>query len=269
MTTAQKIIKYLAIAFAVFLAVSIIGGILGGVALLGGIVDGDTTTDDLKTYEIDPLADIVCLDIEIGAADFAIKEADTFLVESNLKNLTVEESNGTLTIKEKTKFGRYNDTKLTLYIPKDKGFRKADIETGAGRFTADSLIANELTLELGAGEVYLNKLGAASSAHIAGGAGKLTIANGTLCNLELEMGVGQLNLTADLYGKNELDLGVGESNITLIGPEENYSVDIEKGLGGITVNGKSVSDYGRVGNGQGLVEINGGIGAIHLNFKKY
>lgn len=267
MTTMQKVIKYAALAFALVLALSIIGGIVSGVALLGGFIDGNATTDDLKTYEIDPSANIVSLDIEIGAADFAIKEADAFLVESNLKNLTIEQKNGTLTIKEKTKFGRYNGATLTLYIPMDKRLQKADIETGAGRFTADSLIVNELTLELGAGEVYLKKISADSSSHIAGGAGKLTIADGTLCNLELEMGVGQLNLTATLYGNNELDLGVGETNITLIGPEENYSVDIEKGLGGITVDGKSVSSYGKSGNGQSRVDIDGGIGAIHLNFK--
>ena len=42
MTTAQKIIKYCAIAFAVFLIVSIIGGIVGAVAA-GTLVgrDGD------------------------------------------------------------------------------------------------------------------------------------------------------------------------------------------------------------------------------------
>lgn len=269
MTTLQKVIKYAALAFALFLALSIIGGIVSGVALIGGIVDSDATTDDLKTYEITPSTEILFLDVEIGAADFAIKEADAFLVESNLKNLTVEQKNGTLTVKEKTKFGRYNDATLTLYIPKDKGFKTADIVTGAGRFTADALIANELTLMLGAGEVYLKELGATSSAHIVGGAGKLTVAGGTLTNLELEMGVGQLNLTATLYGNNELDLGVGETNITLIGPKENYSVDIEKGLGGITVDGKSVSDYGCTGNGQGFIDIDGGIGAIHLNFKEY
>ena len=48
MTTMQKVIKYAALAFALFLALSIIGGIVGGVALLGGFIDSDTTTDDLK-----------------------------------------------------------------------------------------------------------------------------------------------------------------------------------------------------------------------------
>lgn len=267
MTTSQKVIKYLAMAFAILLMVSIISGIVSAVGLFGGFLTGDATTDELKTYEITPSTEILFLDVEIGAADLAIKEADTFRVESNLKNLTVKEKNGTLTIKEKTSLGRYNGAELTLYLPVNTEFKKAKITTGAGRFTADSLIAGDLTLELGAGEVYIDRI-FASSADIDGGAGKLTIAHGSLTNLDLDMGVGQLNLTAELYGGGELDLGVGESNITLLGPEENYSVDIEKGLGCITVDGKSVSSYGKSGNGRSFIDISGGIGAIHLNFKE-
>ena len=46
MTTAQKIIKYCAIAFAVFLIVSIIGGIVGAVASVPLLVsDGDLRGD--------------------------------------------------------------------------------------------------------------------------------------------------------------------------------------------------------------------------------
>ena len=41
MTTAQKVIKYLAIAFAIFLTVSIIGGILSAVGFLGGLLSDD------------------------------------------------------------------------------------------------------------------------------------------------------------------------------------------------------------------------------------
>jgi len=265
MTTVQKVIKYAALAFALFLALSIIGGIVSGVALIGGIVDSDATTDDLKTYEINPSTEILFLDVEIGAADFIIKESDSYCVKSNLKNLTVEEKNGTLTIKEKTSFGRYDGAALTLYLPLHR-FEKAEIKTGAGRFKADSLNAYKLDLELGAGEVYIDRI-SVTSANIEGGAGNLTVAFGTIGNLDLDMGIGELNLNVELYGNNELDLGVGKANITLRGKQENYTVDIEKGLGSVTVNGENVSEYHCYGNGQGRVDIDGGIGAIHLNFK--
>ena len=103
-------------------------------------------------------------------------------------------------------------------------------------------------------------------ADIEGGAGRITVSGGAMEDLELEMGVGQLNLTSALTGNCKLDLGVGESNITLIGSKEDYKLDLEKGIGSITVDGTSVSDYGSSGNGANRVDISGGIGAIHVRF---
>ena len=65
-----------------------------------------------------------------------------------------------------------------------------------------------------------------------------------------------------------MDLGVGESNITLIGSKEDYKLDLEKGLGNISVDGANVSDYGSSGNGTNKVEINGGVGSINVEFKE-
>ena len=269
MTTAQKIIKYLAIAFAIMLIVSIVGGIASALGAIGGFFIGGAATGELKTYEIDSTTTITELDIEVGAADLVIKQGDAYSVKSNLKNLSVEENNGVLSVKEKTIFaGKYNGATVTIYLPANY-FERIEINTGAGRLQADSLNAYKLDLELGAGEVYIDRVSIGSSASIEGGTGKLTVAFGTICNLDLDMGVGQLNLAAELYGNNELNLGVGEANITLQNYEMNiYTIDIEKGIGSITVNGEHVSDYDCSGNGQSHVQINGGIGAINLNFKE-
>ena len=52
MTSTQKIIKYCAIAFALFLAVSIIGGIVSAVASLSFISGGKHDVGDMNTYAI-------------------------------------------------------------------------------------------------------------------------------------------------------------------------------------------------------------------------
>lgn len=267
MTTVQKVMKYLAMAFAIFLTVSIIGGALGAVGLFGGLFDGDAVLEDVKTYTVS--GNITELDIKINAADFTMKQADSFSVESNLKHLTVKESNGILTIEENKKSGAsYTGATLILYIPAETVFETVEITTGAGRLTVDTLSADVVKLELGAGEVSIQSLIASSKADIDGGAGKITISDGLLYNLDLDMGVGQLNLTAAILGNSELDLGVGESNLTFIGNEEAYAIDIEKGLGSITVDGKTVSDFGSSGNGQNRIDIDGGVGAINLVFKE-
>ena len=265
MTALQKVIKYLAVAFAIFLTVSIIGGILSAVGLLGGLFSSDTAIEDTKTYSVG--AGIRILDVEINAADLSIKEGESFSVESNLKNLKVEEKGGLLTIRETRKFaGTYTGAVLTIYVPAGTVFDHVNLTTGAGRVTADRLTSDTLDFELGAGDVAITSLVAISSANIEGGAGRITISDGALEDLDLEMGVGQLNLTAALTGDCQLDLGVGESNITLIGDKDDYKLDLEKGIGSISVDGKNVSDYGNSGNGKNTVEINGGIGSIHIRF---
>ena len=268
MTPFQKIVKYTALALAIFLAISIIGGILSVVGLLSGFFGDDIVSEDVKTYTVS--SEIQSLDVSIYVADFTIKQGESFSVESNLKHLTVEDKNGVLTVNEKKGFGSsYNGAILTVYIPEDTVFEKVNISTGAGRLTVDSLSASTMKFDLGAGEVTIDTLVATSNADIDGGAGKITVSGGILHNLDLDMGVGQLNLTSALTGESSFDLGVGQSNITVIGNKENYELDIEKGIGNITVNGTSVSDVKVQGNGGNELEINGGIGDINLKFKEF
>ena len=267
MTTLQKVIKYLAIAFAIFLTVSIIGGILSAVGLFGGLFSSDAVLEEVKTYSV--AADIHNLDIEINAADLYIKEGDAFSVESNLKHLKVEENGGLLTIQETKKFtGTYNGAVLTVYVPAGTVFDNVNLTTGAGRLTIGNLSSGTLDFELGAGDVSIDSLVATKSADIEGGAGRITITNGALKDLDLDMGVGQLNLTSALTGESDFDLGVGESNITVIGNKDDYKLDIEKGIGNITVDGEGVSNIKGQGNGNNSIEVNGGIGAINLKFKE-
>ena len=272
MTTVQKVIKYLAIAFAVFLTVSIIGGILGAVGLFGGLFFAeDDFTEDMQTYSVSE--DVKSLAIEIKVANVYIKEGETFSVESNLKNLKTDEKNGCLNIKDTTEikgriFGSntYEDAVLTIYVPDGTVFEKVDLITGAGRLTVDELSAAKLDFKLGAGEVIIEELNAESTAKIEGGAGKITISGGAINNLDFEMGVGQFDLTSALTGNCELNSGVGETNINLIGDRNDYKLELEKGLGNISVDGKDVSDYGSSGHGNNKIEIHGGIGSINVEF---
>ena len=225
----------------------------------------DVVLDEAKTYEI--TSEIHSLDIRISAADFKIQHGVEISVESNLKYLSVSEKDGVLTIVDEEKNYNDSDAMLTLYLPNGTVFDEVDITTGAAKMTVDTLSANSLELKLGAGDVRIESLNASSDADIEGGVGQITIAGGTLNDLTLEMGMGELNLTAAVLGDSDLKFGVGESNVTLIGSKDDYKVDIEKGFGSITVDGKTVTDYGSSGNGQNHIEIEGGVGAVNLKYQ--
>ena len=234
---------------------------------LAGCSKQNAVLNEGKSYQITSV--IKSLDIELNAADFKIERGEEFLIESNLKFLSVSENNGVLKVVDTARGNsRYTGAKLTLYIPNDTVFENVEISTGAAKLTAVGLSANYLQLKLGAGDVSFETLNAYSEVEIEGGAGKITVLNGELHDFTLEMGVGELELTASIIGNSELEFGVGEANLTLIGSESDYKVDIDKGLGSITVDGKNVTNFVGSASGRNSLEIEGGVGAINLKFKK-
>ncbi len=266
MSMQQKIIKYIALALAIGLAVSIIGGIFGVIGLFGGFFGNDAVTEEMMFYGVS--TDICSLDIEINAADITIKEGDTFSVESNLKHLRVKEKACCLNIVQTEKLiGSHDGAVLIITVPAGT-VDSIHLKTGAGNFTAENLTAETINFEFGAGEVSIGTLTATESAIIEGGAGRITISGGEMHDLDMDMGVGELNLTAALTGDCEMNLGIGESNIALLGDQDSYTLEIEKGIGAISVDGKKANDYGSFGNGANEIEIHGGIGAINITFKE-
>ena len=266
MTPFQKAVKYIAIALAVALIAAILGGILSVVGVIGLIDNADGVAEEVKTYPVSKT--VRELRLQISAADLSVEVGEHFSVESNLKNLTVSEINGVLTVREKdTLFKNYSGAVLKLTVPENFVFASAKVETGAGRVRIDALSAEVLELELGAGEVTIGQLYATHSAELEGGAGKITIGGGSLHNLQLDMGVGQMNLTSALSGSSELNLGVGETNLQLIGTQADYTVLVEKGIGNATVAGVEIGNEDRHGTGENRVEITGGVGAIRVDFQ--
>lgn len=264
MTSEQKLIKYGAIALAVLLIAGIIGTIISIVGIFTGV--GDSAVGENKSYTVE--GEINSLSVVVGAADFKIVESEAFLVESNLKRLEVEVKGNTLTVCDKTRNkANYNNAQLTIYVPKDIILADVDITTGAGKFTAGKLAAASLSLELGAGQAVIDNLTVTNHANIEGGAGEISILGGSIRNLDLEMGVGALNLSSELLGESELDLGVGEVNITLLGGRDSYTVELNKALGDLRLDGESISSSRVIGNGANFVEINGGIGRIDISFE--
>ena len=266
MTTFQKIVKYAAIAFAVVLIIGIVGFIVAVIGNFAFGIFGDAVLDENKTYTVS--GEISNVRIKINAADFYIKEGESFSVESNLKYLEVEESGDTLRmIETKKRSARdYDEAVFIFTVPKDFVFENADITTGAGMVTIGKLSAKNLELELGAGAVVIEELNATTEADISGGAGEVTVKSGILNNLEFDMGVGELNLKAKITGDSDIDLGVGEANLRFIGSDGDYRLDIEKAIGSIMVDGENISKNTVIGSGENRVDISGGVGTINIAF---
>ena len=268
MTGAQKAIKYCAIAFAIFLIVSILGGIISAVSGLSALLSGESAVGEMKTYTV--TAPVEKLIIDIGAARLTIQTGDGFRLESNHKYLEAEQDGTSLTIRDDTP-GFLKDpegVRVTLTIPAETEFALAEIRVGAGALNVDTLAARQLRLDLGAGEVRIRSLSASSKAVINGGAGETTIEGGHLADLDFDMGVGEVNMTSRLTGSGKIDYGVGDLNLTLIGSGEDYRIRLDKGLGDARLEGKKMESGTLYGDGENAVEIDGGVGGLNIRFGK-
>ena len=262
MSAWQRGIKYAALALAALLCLTILGGILQGLAsLFGGQKE---PVGEMKSYDM--TQEIHSLDIDLSAAELTIRSGDRFEVESNLTSLSVVNQDGRVKIEEKSRWttGK-NRAQVTVTIPRDTVFDRAKLSTGAGLVHIEDLEAKDLDLDLGAGKVEISRLCATERADIDGGVGSLTVSSGTLHDLDLDMGVGKLELTAKLTGQSKLDMGVGAAELTFIG-QENYRILVDKGIGSINMAGNDLADGAVFGTGDTLVQVDGGVGSIRIRF---
>lgn len=271
MSTFQKVIKYLALAFALFLVVSIFTGIFSAVYSLGNVFDGnqDASITEMSEKELDA-KDTKALMIDLGAAGLEIKTGEQLKAETNNSDITIKQDGDVLQIKEKSHnwFQTSNRSKVVVYIPKDMEFDKVGINSGAGEITVESLITEVLDLDLGAGEVNIDYLEVKKAADMDGGAGETTIRSGSLCNLELDMGVGATKVSTRLSGDCDLDLGIGELALTILGDKADYTIEVNKGVGEYTIDGEKIHDNEKIGNGTNYLQLDGGIGEVKVEFQK-
>ena len=180
MTTTQKIIKYFALGFAACLIITIISAILsGGYALLNafGLIhtNKNIITEDLKVIST-KVDEVSTIKIDLAFTNLYIKVGDNFKVETNNPQITFEEKNGSVKIKEKNRNWLNNNSKasnLIIYIPEDMiALDETNIETGAGKINIEKLNTQSLYLELGAGDVHIENVIATGETKIDGGARK-------------------------------------------------------------------------------------------------
>lgn len=281
MTFWQKVIKYLAIALAIFLIVNIIGAILSIIGIIGGIAFFTNTITDVKEeivqespeYLKQPeviadninIEDIVKFEIEVKYSNLEIKKGD-FKVESNDTNVKCTQKGNELIVKETGNNWLRNKegNKVIIYIPENKEFNEIEIDTGAGNIEIESLNTKDLSFSIGAGKVEINNLKVTNEAEIDGGAGKVDILSGEICNLNLDMGIGEFNICTKLLGNNDIEQGMGKLTIKLTDSQENYTIRTRKGMGSITIDGKEAQNNSIYGNGQNILNIEGGMGAIEI-----
>lgn len=279
MNSAQKVIKILAIVFAIFLIVNIFSAVIFGVRIFSEIIysNKQATNNSNSEYKIEEIEKLETLrenakiKIDLSMTNLEIKQADVFQIEKrNISSqLKCKVTGNTLEIKENnTKWFNHIDEKATIivYIPKHMTLQTLDVSMGVGVAEIQGIRTNKLDIDSGAGKMTLINV-TSKKTNIDGGAGNLIIDDSILEDLSLDCGVGVTEIKADIVGNSKISCGVGKTKLILTQSKENYTIQTETGLGSMMLNGEKCSDDGNYGSGDNMIKIDGGVGSVEITTK--
>ncbi len=281
MSEGQKVIKYIAIAFGVFLSVNIISWIAFGIITLLGVVGFTTnfnttmvTTQEIISFEneLQNIESIKNLDVKIGVSNFIIKIGEkTDVKATNVPGDFTAKLNGdTLEIKTdeiKIWNSGANHSEIILYVPESFKFENVKIKTGVSSTYIEKLDANNMELEFGVGKVEIDNI-TSNNTKIKTGAGKVDINNAIVSNTKLETGIGSFYFKGQLMNNSYINSGIGKLDLNLTDNKENYAINTQMGIGRINIENTKCENNQTYGNGNNKINVNGGIGSIDINFIK-
>lgn len=270
MTTAQKAVKYLAIALAFLLIFGILSAIVtaigGVVSLLDAVISDDEPLGEMT--EIYAGNEIASLNIDIKAAKLTIEKGEAFHVSTNNGEITAKKNGDTLVLKESNHKWFYgeNNFEMIITIPEGFAFHSVEIDIGAGAIEIDSLTADTIEIDIGAAELTASYLCAKKAIDADLGTGNFEISSGYLASPDFDLGVGKTKISAFITGDGEFDCGIGGLELIICGAPADYKIKASCGIGEFTVGGQKISDNDVIGNGENVLRISGGIGEVEVSF---
>lgn len=287
MSELQKIIKYAAMAFAVFLAVMIITGIVSGILAVTGVVGAVTDKNitigksDEEYVDFDKeFEGVKNLYIENGIGELAIVKGSGNNIRVTAVDVTSDfvariVSGNELKISSKTDFWNifnwgiknHNKPRITVYLPEGYEGRNVEIDAGAGNIKIEELICEDLKIDAGVGNIKGYNIHT-NTLKVNGGVGEINLNDITAEGTNIDAGVGNIDIDGTLSGKNIVKAGVGEIDLTLKGTTDDYNIKAEPGIGNIYIDGNK---YGELSwnnvTADNSLDIDGGVGNISIEFQ--
>ena len=160
MTSTQKVIKYVSLAFAIFLIYIIFSAIFSGISMVSEAVNPkyNNNIEVIKGDKKELKDDIKSLKVKLSTTNFSIKAGDKLYIETNNDKIKYGIKNNELIITDKSNFKINKNNYLDLYLPIDLTLDSLDIEASAGKVIIDSIISNDIDLKLGTGKTVINKV---------------------------------------------------------------------------------------------------------------
>ena len=243
----------------IWLAIGLISFALGICLLILAAASGfSMRKGSTYTYSEGYTQEITSLDFQIDYGHVKVLEGEKFSIDADglYEDGRFESvvKDGVWTIRERSHsqvnffglrlpvisiFGERFEPDIEITLPKDFTAKNMRLELGAVRLEAGDLRSETGSFTIGTGEAFIKQLEVTEKSSFDVGAGYMELDRVDLKNITVDCGVGYINLEGIVTGKNEITCGVGKVRMDLEGDIEDYSYDIQSGIGNVTVNGKN------------------------------
>lgn len=289
MNVVQKVIKYCAMAFAVFLSVAIFGSIIAvvlGLAVEGGFYDKRERINLSERYSAAEIEELGIERILIDCpAEILVKPGTELAIEAQnvTEDYRIRCSNGTLRLESKRKsfffsfslFG-WGTEQGTVVVTLPEGYvpKEFKIDSGAQPVLVENLNTEQLTVDSGAGNVTITAL-QAEKLHMDTGSGRVSITDAAVKSTSIDSGAGRVKVENSELGSLHLNSGSGAVDFQNVTAED---AKVDSGSGAVewsgTLTGRCYFDTGsgrvslqltgkeedyrlRLDSGSGDVRVNG------------
>lgn len=216
-------------------------------------------SDDSDTPEATTTNELTIAANEIQDLELTLRSCEFQILESKDDQIRVEIEEGkedyfSLKVKEGTL--HINDTRknkhnlksvhVDLWIPSDYVLDRVKVTLGAGSMQISRLAADKINIEGGAGKIEAETLIANKELDAEIGAGDFYIEEAALGKTDIECGVGRFEIgSCTLNGDAEISGGVGDVNIGIVGEKEDFNYELSCGMGELDVFDDSYTSLGK------------------------
>ena len=275
MTGFQKFIKYAAIAFGIYLSITIVLVLLG---IARGFVGASKneyrdlikdreeyqTEDITRTYE-----NIKNLEIDVDVTEVIIRNGDMFKIEGPGKMEIKQEGDKLKISDEKIASSFYDeDSTLTIYIPDGQKMNNIDLEMNYISADIESLNATNLKLDTYNNYCKINEL-FVDNLEMNNEYGEIDIYNSEVGKLKLDSESGKENVSIKILKNAEIDLEYSDTNIKLIGTQDNYQINCKNQFGNTYIEEKEITSATKtLGNGDVKIELETKYTETNIDFEE-
>ncbi len=292
----QKVIKYCAMAFAIFLSVAILGsivmavaGVSTGIFGVNSVVNGNKERVRLaESYSVEAASNMGIEKVLVDCnAEIVLEQGETLSIEAVdvTEDYEIRCADGVFGIvQDRPDFNIhwlwFEDItareKVVVTIPAEFPLEQIKVVSGSGAVSVSGAEAEKVILDSGSGRVTVNEV-KTTGFFVDSGSGKVTVANTTASESELVTGSGAVTVENSELGELLLDSGSGSVTMEQIVAKD---ANVDTGSGSVAITGTLTGTCEfETGSGSLTIRMDGmeedyrvkaecGSGAFRINGKK-